>query len=175
VEAGVAPQVVWEIMSPGNRVAEMQKKFQFYERHGVEEYYVYDPDRAHLEGWRREGDKLREIANMNGWVSPRLAIRFEMNAAELALYHPDGRQFLTFLELDQERAEEAKARVKEEQARKLADWERDKAEKERDKAEKERDKAEKERDNISLEKATVDAAAEKLRAQLRALGIEPQT
>ncbi len=34
VQAGVAPQVVWEVMSPGNRVAEMQKKFQFYERHG---------------------------------------------------------------------------------------------------------------------------------------------
>ena len=43
-EAGIAPQVVFEILSPGNRFHAMQQKFQFYEKHGVEEYYIYDPD-----------------------------------------------------------------------------------------------------------------------------------
>jgi Uma2 family endonuclease len=166
LEGGIAPQTLFEIMSPGNRLAEMQKKFQFYERYGAEEYYIYDPDRGHLEGWLREGDKLREIASMHGWISPRLGIRFEMNAGELALYHPDGRRFLTYLELERQRAEDAKARVKEEQARKLADWERERAEKERERAEKERDQA-------AREKATAEAAAERLRAQLRALGANP--
>src|SRR4029077_2493270 len=43
-EGGIAPQVVFEILSPGNRHGELIRKFNFYQRHGVEEYYVYDPD-----------------------------------------------------------------------------------------------------------------------------------
>ena len=46
VEGGIPPQVAWEVLSPGNRPGEMQKKFTFYEKYGVEEYYVYDPDRG---------------------------------------------------------------------------------------------------------------------------------
>ena len=29
----------------------MQRKFQFYEKYGVEEYYIYDPETGALEGW----------------------------------------------------------------------------------------------------------------------------
>ena len=43
-EGGIAPQVVFEVLSPGNRAGEMRRKFQFYQRYGVEEYYIYDPD-----------------------------------------------------------------------------------------------------------------------------------
>ncbi|MFN9866660.1 MAG: Uma2 family endonuclease, partial [Pseudanabaena sp.] len=43
LEGNIAPQVVFEILSPGNRLKEMTKKLQFYDRHGVEEYYIYDP------------------------------------------------------------------------------------------------------------------------------------
>jgi Uma2 family endonuclease len=39
-EGGIAPQVVFEILSPSNRLGEMLRKFKFYERYGVEEYYV---------------------------------------------------------------------------------------------------------------------------------------
>ena len=35
-EAGVAPQVVFEVTSPGNRHGDMVRKFRFYERYGVE-------------------------------------------------------------------------------------------------------------------------------------------
>jgi Uma2 family endonuclease len=31
-EGGIAPQVVFEILSPGNRPGEMQRKFAFYEQ-----------------------------------------------------------------------------------------------------------------------------------------------
>jgi len=38
--------VVFEIFSPSNKtedgLRELQKKFEFYQRHGVEEYYTYD-------------------------------------------------------------------------------------------------------------------------------------
>ena len=39
-EENVAPQVVFEILSPGNTTAEMAEKLRFYERYGVEEYYL---------------------------------------------------------------------------------------------------------------------------------------
>lgn len=36
-EGGIVPQVVFEILSPGNRRAEMEQKFAFYDHYGVEE------------------------------------------------------------------------------------------------------------------------------------------
>ena len=71
-EGGIAPQVVWEVLSPGNRGKELIRKFQFYERYGVEEYYVYGPETGELTGFLRQGDELREIPEMRGWVSPRV-------------------------------------------------------------------------------------------------------
>jgi hypothetical protein len=97
-------QVVFETLSPGKRHGGMVRKFQFYERYGVEEYYVYDPDHNTLDGWLRR-QALREIANMSGWRSPRLGIRFELHDDCLKLFHPDGRPFLTPLEIDQQRRE----------------------------------------------------------------------
>ncbi len=35
----VAPQVVFEIISPSNTTAELIKKLRFYEQYGVEELY----------------------------------------------------------------------------------------------------------------------------------------
>ena len=98
-EAGVAPQVVFEVLSPGNRAGEMLLKFRFYERFGVEEYYLYDPDRNTLEGWLREGGRLLKVATIQGWTSPRLGVRFEIIADTLRLIGPDGQPFLTYLDL----------------------------------------------------------------------------
>jgi Uma2 family endonuclease len=44
-EENIVPQVVFEIRSPGNSQTELDKKLLFYERYGVEEYYLYDPDK----------------------------------------------------------------------------------------------------------------------------------
>jgi Uma2 family endonuclease len=104
-ECGIAPQVVFEILSPGNRSGEMQRKFEFYERHGVEEYYVYDPQDGTLEGWLRSFDHLQPISEMNGWVSPRLRIRFELVDGELRLVRPDGQRFLSYLEVIEQEEE----------------------------------------------------------------------
>jgi Uma2 family endonuclease len=100
-EDHVAPQVVFEILSPGNRLTEMAKKLQFYDRYGVEEYYLYDPDSVDLTGWLRSGQTLDVIENLTGWVSPRLQIRFEMTPESLEIYRPDGDRFLSFVELAQ--------------------------------------------------------------------------
>jgi Uma2 family endonuclease len=153
-EEGVAPQAVFEVLSPGNRPREMIRKFQFYERYGVEEYYIYNPDSGALDGWLRRGDRLEEISDIANFVSPRLGIRFDPGPGpdNLRIFGPDGAPFLTFAEWversksDQRRAEAA-AMSAEEQTR-LAVAERQRADDER-------------------------ARAERLAARLRELGIEP--
>ncbi len=97
-EHNISPQVVFEILSPGNRWTEMLRKLKFYERYGVEEYYIYDPETNELSGFRRGESRLNEIEEMNGWVSPRLGIKFELNADELAVYYPNGERFKTTVE-----------------------------------------------------------------------------
>ena len=108
-ENGIAPQVVFEILSPGNRPGEMIAKFQFYDRYGVKEYYLYDPDKIDLTGWERRNGALQEIPSMQGWVSPQLGIRYEINA-ELEIFLPSGEPFLTFQEIA------AKAKLAEQRA-----------------------------------------------------------
>ncbi|MCS6958421.1 MAG: Uma2 family endonuclease, partial [Pseudanabaenaceae cyanobacterium SKYGB_i_bin29] len=89
-EDNIAPQVVFEVLSPGNTIREMNRKLFFYNHYGVEEYYIYDPDGNDLAGLQRQGGELRDIEEMNGWVSPRLGIRFELTAETLNLYDPQG-------------------------------------------------------------------------------------
>ena len=100
-EKGIAPQVVFEIRSPGNRQKEMDRKLLFYDRYGVEEYYLYDPDRNDLSGWLRTQAGLDVIETVEDWVSPRLEIRFECSEDTLQLYRPDGQRFLTPIEVEQ--------------------------------------------------------------------------
>jgi Uma2 family endonuclease len=95
------PQVVFEILSPGNTLKEMAKKLKFYDAHGVEEYYVYNPDTNDLAGFQRQNGELIIIDEMDNWVSPRLGIRFALTTETLLVYHPDGQRFLTTVELAQ--------------------------------------------------------------------------
>jgi len=44
---------------------------------------------------------------MQGWVSPRLGVRFALNAdGELELYRPDGERFASYVELAAQREQE---------------------------------------------------------------------
>jgi Uma2 family endonuclease len=122
-EGGIAPKVVFEILSPGNRFGEMKKKFGFYEEYGVDEYYIYDPDNHTLDGFIRKGDVLEQVAEMDGFVSPLTGIRFDMSGDELRIYRPDGQRFLTYVELigewerEKKRAEDEKKRAEDEKKR----------------------------------------------------------
>jgi Uma2 family endonuclease len=99
-ETNQPPHVVFEVLAPGNRPGEMDRKLRFYDKYGVEEYYVYDPDDGSLEGWLRSGDHLLPIAQMAGHVSPRLGILFDPGEGpdNLKIYHPDGSPFVTWEE-----------------------------------------------------------------------------
>ncbi len=144
-EDDIAPQVVFEVLSPGNRPAEMQAKFEFYDRYGVEEYYVYDPDRGLLTGYLRDGDHLQRIPNADGWTSPRLGVRMQLKEIDLELFGPDGRRFLNVVELD------AAARAAEQNAGEL------------------RQRADAERKRADAERQRADVLA----AKLRELGVDP--
>ncbi len=149
-EAGIAPQVVFEILSPSNRTirgrTEMQNKFAFYQTYGVEEYYLYDPDYFMLEAWLRQEEQLVPIALPEQWVSPRLGIRFVWRSGqELRLYHPDGSAFRTFLELGEAlETSQQQALMAQQQAlmaQQQVEQERQRAEQERQRAEQERQRA----------------------------------
>jgi Uma2 family endonuclease len=146
-EEGIAPQVVFEILSPGNRAGKMVRKFQFYDRYGVEEYYIYDPETFELTGWLRSGSGLQEIPEMAGWVSPRLGIRFEPGGGDLKIYGPDGRPFASYQELAHQRDELAH----------------------------QRDELAHQRDELAHQREAERQRAERLAAQLRALGVAPES
>ena len=116
-EEGTAPQVIFEILSPSNTRKEMEQKLLFFERHGVEEYYLYDTEDRSLGGFLRGEFGLEHIPEMANWVSPLLKIRFDMSSDELVLRHPDGNPFLSYqaviqrAELAEQQAELAEQRA----------------------------------------------------------------
>ncbi len=132
-ENNIPPQVVFEILSPSNKTPEgeagMISKWGFYQQYGVEEYYIYDPDEHLLQGWQRQDDLLTPITSMDGWISPRLGIRFEWQMGEeLALYYPNGQRFLTSVQLAELAQQE---RQQKELAQRRAELERQQKELER--------------------------------------------
>jgi len=101
-EEGIAPQVVFEIRSPSNTETKLIKLMLFYEKHGVEEYYLYDPDTNDLTGLQFTENGINPIDEMDGWISPRLGIRFELTPETLEIYHPDGTRFSSYTEQAEE-------------------------------------------------------------------------
>jgi len=174
-EDGIAPQVAFEILSPSNSAKEMADKLDFYDRYGVEEYYVYDPDRHTLGIWTRQGvdqsasafdqtptfeskpkpasgsqdsrPRLVRQSHIHGWTSPLLGVRFALTPETLLLYYPNGQPFLTSVELAR-RAEEASVKAEQEAMRAKQEAMRADAEHTR---------------------------AERLAERLRALGVDPES
>lgn len=112
-ENSVAPQVAFEIISPGNTATEMKTKREFYRRYGVEEYYEYDPDSGTLDVWLRQGDFFRSTVIDKEWKSPRLGVTLKLEAdGGLSIFDPDGRKFLRPVETVA-RAERLAAKLRE--------------------------------------------------------------
>lgn len=153
-ENNLNPQVTFEIASEGNTIKELEeKKRHFYQDHGIEEYYLYDPDRAKLKGWLRNHDKLEPIPQMQGWVSPRLEVTFELVEGELVLYYPGGERFATYLEMVEQK------NVAQQQV-----------EQERQRAQQEQQRAQKAEQALEEERNRMEALLE----QLKAKGINPE-
>ena len=95
-EENVAPQVVFEVMSEGNTVAEMHNKMRFYSTHGVQEYVIYDPNEPSLDVWQRDASNgLKPVQDTQGWSSPLLGVTYWIQEnGELAIITPDGKKML---------------------------------------------------------------------------------
>ena len=100
VKHDIYPQVVFDVLSPGWRYTDMQAKFTFYEKHGAEEYYILYPEfPAHAEGYLRGEGKLVRVEEIDGFVSPRLGLRFSLDRGQLGVFDRNGRQMRTMEEL----------------------------------------------------------------------------
>ncbi|MEM9002940.1 MAG: Uma2 family endonuclease [Cyanobacteria bacterium P01_F01_bin.86] len=129
-EDNIAPQVVFEILSPSNTAREMLTKQGFYGEHGVLEMFFYDPESQDFWGLvrRHQEQPFAPITPLNfPWVSSVLNIRFEMFEDGLAVFYPNGEPFKEPREFIEERDQ--------------AQQERDQARQERDQAQQERDRA----------------------------------
>jgi Uma2 family endonuclease len=158
-ENNVTPQVVFEILSPGITLIEMARKLQFYNNYGVEEYYLYDPEKNDFSGWIRRENGLEVIENIDNWISPRLRIRFVLGESQLEIYRPDGKKFVSFLELDTQRQ--------------LAE-ERANLEEQRANLEEQRANSEEQRANLEEQRAnSAEEKAQRLADKLKELDINP--
>ncbi|MBE9183750.1 Uma2 family endonuclease [Microcoleus sp. LEGE 07076] len=160
LEDNIAPQVVFEILSPGNRMGPMFKLFKFYENYGVEEYYVYDPEDNELIGWARSDGELNYIESMEGWVSPRLETRFETASGDLEIYRPDGLKFLSYVELSRQM----------EQTQQQMEQTQQQMEQTQQQMEQTQQQMEQERQQKEL----VQQKADRLSEKLREMGINPK-
>lgn len=195
-ENDLPPQVVVEILSPSNTAKEMEKKLDFYQTYGVQEYYIYDPIRFTFKIYARQNDLLEEQLIEDEWMSPILGVRWSMKNGILELYRPDGQPFLSYLELleeqnaaieelqeqrdvmkktlqqlaEQERMILAQAKSIEQERKKLK-VEKLRADVEWQRAEDESLRAEQEKQRADKEQA----AKEKLIQKLKELGIDPHS
>lgn len=147
-EENIPPQAVFEVLSPSNTPDEMTAKLAFYQRHGVLEYYEYDPVSHALQVWSRSETSapLASLTEPIGWTSPLLGVRFEReDEGDLRIVRPDGRSFATYVELDRQHEEADRRRLIAEEQLQAAEHQRDR----------ERQRA------------------EQLAARLRAMGIDP--
>ncbi len=118
-EENIAPQVVFEILSPSNTMSEMAAKQQFYEQYGVLEMFFYNPQSHDFWGYQRAAatDRFVLVTPLHlPWTSPLLKIRFELSGEGLELYYPDGEPFKEpgelFAERDLARQERDRALAK---------------------------------------------------------------
>jgi Uma2 family endonuclease len=98
-EGGVAPTLVIEVMSPSNTMLQMLEKHLFYQRHGVKEFIVYEPERGQLLVWSRTEQGLELVSRPDGWTSPSTGVRFELDGTVLIVTRPDGRCFESYQEV----------------------------------------------------------------------------
>ncbi len=132
------PQVVFEVLSPGNTDKEMISKLKFYEEHGVKEYYLYTPDyteltdieeykkskfnnnKPKLDVWQFIGGQSVHKPNVSNWKSPLLGMSFDVGEEGLLIFDKEGKvigdYYTTLARADvaEERANVAEKQLQEE-------------------------------------------------------------
>jgi Uma2 family endonuclease len=178
-EDGIPPQVVFEVLSPSNTTREgrreMQRKFEFYQRHGVEEYYCYDPSTQSLQVWLRQGDRLEPLAIPPVWHSPRLGVLFQWVPGQpLGLFYPNGEPFMNLQVMHQLRQQ---AQLQTQQAQfqaEQAQLQAQQAQLEAQQAQLQTQQAQFQAQQAQLQAQQAEAEKERLAQYLRSIGLDPQ-
>ena len=112
----VFPQVIFEVASASTWKEDVGEKYEIYERFGVEEYYILDPELARLPAplmaFRRQGERLLAAAvNDDRIFSPRLNLEIVRTANNFRLFNPQTNEFLRTLEEAESEVERLKAEI----------------------------------------------------------------
>ncbi len=80
-----APDVVVEVLSPSTAYYDLRKKKEVYERKGVKEYWIVDPEMEEVEVYINEGGNFRLFsrARIKGKVKSSLIKDLEIDLSEL--------------------------------------------------------------------------------------------
>ena len=81
-----APDLVFEILSPGNSKKEMKSKFALYQEEGVREYWVVDPERELVFVYVAENKKFKPtIPIADDYVYSTIFPDFKIHTSDLFL------------------------------------------------------------------------------------------
>lgn len=97
------PQVVFEISSRATWGEDLNKKWFLYQKFGVKEYYIFDPEYDYLPepliAYRLKKDELKQVKVKNGKIfSDELGLEIVDTGKGLRLYDPERKEFLKTLE-----------------------------------------------------------------------------
>ena len=168
LEDDVPLTVAFEVRSPGNTDDEMAKKFYFYDDHGVEVYYVYDPETNRLEVFVRGLATFRQVHDIASYASRRMGIRFEMTKPEMTVYGRDGERFIDFTE---SKAETRVERAQKDEAKREADdakREADESKRQAEDAKREADESKRQAEDAKREADEADRRTGKAERQAEA-------
>jgi len=80
-----APDLVVEIISPSTAYYDLRKKFKIYEKHGVKEYWIVDPEERSVAIYENQGGKFVLIQEVfeRGKAKSKVLENFELEVGEL--------------------------------------------------------------------------------------------
>ena len=80
-----APDLVIEILSPATAYYDLRKKFKIYEKHGVKEYWIVDPEEKSIEIYQNQEGKFKliQMAKEKDTVNSSLFKDFELNLEKI--------------------------------------------------------------------------------------------
>ena len=110
------PEVVFEVSSRGTWKEDFQKKFILYQKLGVKEYYIFDPEYDYLVeplvAYHLKEEEFKEIKLKRGRVfSPALGLEIVDTGETLRLFNPLTKSFLPTMEELESEVEKLKAEV----------------------------------------------------------------